>query len=266
MNELRIADLEKKDITTWDFARIKGELESALAIYDNAVYTDATIKSAKDDKATLAKAKKLVEDRRKEFKETCLAPYAAVEPQIKELVAMIEEKRVQIDEVVKDYTERQKQAKERLVRACYDKNAKGLGIYANVLYGRILDPRWLNKTTKREKYQEEMLAAINKAEQDIKKIQDMESPFVDVLIDVYAATLSVDEVKSKHEELMQAMRKAGLEQVKQVLNVEKKEDEKRVAAKDENSTTVRFFTDKSTLGQILNFAKFIGADYEICGE
>lgn len=72
MNELQIIDLEQKDITMWDFARIKSELESALAIYKTSVYTDETIKSAKDDKATLAKAKKLVEDRCKEFKETMI--------------------------------------------------------------------------------------------------------------------------------------------------------------------------------------------------
>ena len=265
MNELQIVDLEQKDITTWDFARIKSELESALAIYKTSVYTDETIKSAKDDKATLAKAKKLVEDRRKEFKERCLAPYSAIEPQIKELVSMIEEQRVHIDEVVKDYTERQKQAKEEEVRAYYDKKAKGLGKYADALYGKILDPKWLNKTTAKAKYQEEMLVAINKSESDIKEIQAMKSPFTDVLIEVYVATMSIDEAKSKHEELMQAMSKAGLDQAKQVLVQEKKEEEKPVVVDEENGTTVKFFANKSKLDQILDFAKAIGANYEICG-
>ena len=69
MNDLQIVALEQMDITTWDFERIKANLESALTVYQNTVYTDETIKSAKDDKATLAKAKKLVEDRRKAYKE-----------------------------------------------------------------------------------------------------------------------------------------------------------------------------------------------------
>ena len=265
MNELQIVDLEQKDITTWDFDSIKRKLESALATYKTTVYTDETIKSAKDDKAKLAKAKKLVEDRRKEFKERCLAPYSALEPQIKELVSMIEEQRVQIDEVVKDYTERQKQAKEEEVREYYDKKAKGLGKYADALYKKILDQKWLNKTTKKKEYQEEMLVAINKSESDIKEIQAMKSPFTDVLIEVYVATLSVDEAKSKHEELIQAMSKAGLDQAKQVLVQEKKEEEKPVVIDEENGTTVRFFVNKSKMDQILDFAKAIGANYEICG-
>ncbi len=265
MNELQIIDLEQKDITMWDFARIKSELESALAIYKTSVYTDETIKSAKDDKATLAKAKKLVEDRRKEFKERCLAPYSAIEPQIKELVSMIEEQRVQIDEVVKNHTERQKQAKEEEIRAYYDKKAKGLGKYADALYGKILDLKWLNKTISKGKYQEEMLAAINKSESDIKEIQAMKSPFEDEMMNVYITTLSTDEAKSKHEELMQAMSKAGIDQANQVLIQEKKEEEKPVVVDEENGTTVRFFANKSKLDQILDFARAIGANYEICG-
>ena len=108
MNELQIVALEQNDITTWNFEQIKDNLESALAVYENTVYTDETIKSAKDDKATLAKAKKLIEDRRKAYKEQCLAPYTAIAPKIKELVFMIEEQRLLIDDVVKDYTDRQR--------------------------------------------------------------------------------------------------------------------------------------------------------------
>ena len=99
MNDLQVISIENNDISTWDFAKVKSELESALAIYRTSVYTDETIKAAKDDKAALAKAKKIVESRRKEFKEKCLAPYSSIEPQIKELVSMIEEQRQQIDGV-----------------------------------------------------------------------------------------------------------------------------------------------------------------------
>ena len=259
MNELQIIDMENKDLTTWNFAKIKRELESALEIYKSSVYTDE--KSAKEDKAKLGKAKKLLEDRRKEFKEKCLEPYAAIEPQIKELVDMIEEQKQQIDEVVKDYTELQKREKESEIRAYYDKKSKGLGKYANALYGRILDPKWLNKTATKAKYQEEMLVAINKSESDIKEIQAIRSPFADVLMEVYAATLSLDEVKSKHEELMQAMSRAGLDQAKQVLVQEIKEEKKPVVVDEANGITVRFLTNKSKLDQVLDFAKAIGAHH-----
>ena len=63
MNELSIVGLENTEITSWDFEKIKTELSQALSVYKNMVYTDESIKSAKDDKSVLAKAKKMVEDR-----------------------------------------------------------------------------------------------------------------------------------------------------------------------------------------------------------
>lgn len=139
MNELQIIDLEQTDITTWNFAGLKEELSRALSVYKTTVYTDETIKMAKEDKAKLAKAKKIVEDQRKAYKAKCLAPYEVLEPQIKEIVGMIEEQRVAIDDVVKDFTERQKAEKEEIVRKYYEKKAFVLGDLATPLFEKILD-------------------------------------------------------------------------------------------------------------------------------
>ena len=49
MNELQLIPLEQNDISSWDFQQIKTELENALSVYKNSVYTDETIKSAKED-------------------------------------------------------------------------------------------------------------------------------------------------------------------------------------------------------------------------
>ena len=88
MNELLVGKLEQVDITNWDFEQLKGELQKILSDYKGLVYTDDSIKTAKDDKARLAKAKKAIEDKRKAYKEKCLAPYNAIEPQIKEIVGI----------------------------------------------------------------------------------------------------------------------------------------------------------------------------------
>ena len=212
MNDLQIVNLEQMDVAMWNFEQLKGELSKALSLYETMVYTDETIKTAKNNKATLAKAKKLIEEKRKEYKAKCLAPYEALEPQIKELVLMIEEQRVMIDDVVKDYTERQKQEKEAEVRTYYNKKAFVLGELADALYGKILNPKWLNVSTSKSKYQEEMQTAINQALQDIRDIKAMESPFVATLLEKYVDTLSIEEVKAKQEELITVTKKAGFSQ------------------------------------------------------
>lgn len=265
MNDLQIIALEQNDITTWDFDRIKANLESALSVYQNTVYTDETIKSAKDDKATLAKAKKLVEDRRKAYKEQCLAPYTAIEPRIKELVTMIEDQRLLIDGVVKDYTDRQKQEKEKEVRAYYDRKAAPLGDLSSKLFEKLLDPKWLNASTKRAKYEEEVQLAINNAARDILSIRAMDSPFVDTLLETYVRTLSMEEVQRQSEELQKAHEKAGFSEqpVAASHTTEPVAAVNAPAANKEKGTLLRVYATQNQLSQIMDFMKAIGVQFDV---
>lgn len=260
MEELQLVSLEQTDITAWNFEALKEELSRALSVYKTTVYTDDTIKLAKDDKAKLAKAKKLVEDQRKAFKAKCMEPYDALEPQIKELVSMIEEQRVAIDEVVKNYTERQKAEKEAEVRAYYDKKAHVLGDLAAPLYEKILDQKWLTASSGK-KYQEEMQIKINDVLTDVRLLMAMESPFVDTVIEKYVATLSVDEAKAKHEELVTAASKAGLGQ--QASSPVAPEPVKETVIDAENGTLVKLYGNKSQITQVMDFAKALGVKLTI---
>ena len=265
MSELQIVTLEQTDITTWNFAQLKEELGKALSVYKNAVYTDETIKMAKDDKAKLAKAKKIVEDQRKAYKAKCLEPYEALEPQIKEIVGMIEEQRIAIDDVVKDFTERQKAEKEEAVRKYYDKKAFVLGDLAAPLFDRILDPKWLNASASKVKVEEGIQIAINNALNDINAIKAMESPFVDTLLEKYVATLSVDDAKAKHTELAEAAAKAGMSQQAEnviVQQVNTQPAERPIASTSEG-TVMKIYASQSQLNQVLDFMRAIGVDYEM---
>ena len=263
MNDLQIVNLEQTDITAWDFAQIKEELAQTLSQYQSIVYTDDTIKSAKNDKATLAKAKKLVEDQRKAYKAKCLAPYEALEPQIKELVSMIEEQRVLIDDVVKDYTERQKQEKEVEVKKYYDKKAFVLESLAEPLYAKILDAKWLNASTSRAKYEEEVQVAVNNALNDINVIKNMSSPYVDTLLEKYTETLSLDDVKAKVEELETAASKAGLTQSVTVATSIVQEAKPEIKGNETEGVSVKIYANVSQMRQICDFMKAIGVNYEM---
>ena len=100
MNDLQVINLENTDISRWDFERIRSELQRNLDLYTGIVYDDASIKEAKNDRSTLNKTKKIIEDARKAYKARCLAPYEALEPKIKELVVMIERQRLLIDDTL----------------------------------------------------------------------------------------------------------------------------------------------------------------------
>jgi hypothetical protein len=58
MEELQIVNLENTDISKWNFEQIRSQLEKGLSNYKGVVYTDDSIKTAKEDRSELNRAKK----------------------------------------------------------------------------------------------------------------------------------------------------------------------------------------------------------------
>ena len=267
MNDLQIVNLENTDITVWDFPSIKAELQRHLDAYAGLVYTDDTIKEAKNDRAALNKVKKAIDEARKAYKARCLAPYEAMESQIKELLDLVEGQRTLIDDTVKDYENRQKEAKEQEVRKYYDRKAAVLGTYAAPLYEKLFDKKWTNASTAKAKYEESVLVAINGAAADIAAIKAMNSPFVETLIVIYTDTLSMDQVKAKQAELDEAAKKASLTTVKAAtaaagVQAPVPAAKEQAPANAEEGMAVKIYASQNQMNQIIDFMKAIGVRYE----
>ena len=262
MNELQIVKLENTDITQWDFSTLRAELQSRLDYYASLVYTDANIKDAKGDRADLNKVKKAIEDARKAFKAKCLEPYNALEPQIKELVEMVEEQRLLIDSTVKDYEQRKKDEKEKTVKEYYNRKAVVLGTLAEPLYPKLFDKKWVAASAPKAKYEEGILTAINAAAADIEKIRATASPFIDTLLDVYVHTLSLEQVMAKKDELEQAAQRASIS-----FTPAPESTLPAPAAVPEIQTddgiSMKIYATKYQLEQLTDFMKAIGVRYEI---
>ena len=266
MQELQIVSLENTDIVGWDFEQIKSQLEQRLEYYKNLVYTEDDIKSAKNDRSDLNKAKTVIENARKAYKAKCMEPYEALEPKIKELVGMIEVQRHLIDDTVKSFEDKKKKEKEVEIRSYYDKKSFVLGEYADRLYDKLLDPKWLNASTAKGKYEEGIQIAINNALNDINSIKAMNSPFVDTLIDVYIDTFSMERVETKNAELTEAHSKAKFVETP-VSESEQTAGEIRNLVSQtlstDGSNMIKVYATKSQLVQITDFMKAIGVTYEI---
>lgn len=267
MNELQVIKLDKIDITAWDFPSLKAELQAYLSEYAGLVYTDETIKDAKKERTTLNRAKKVVEDARKAYKERCLEPYEAIEPQIKELTGLIEERRQQIDETVKEYEGRQKEAKEKEVREYFERVAGSLGPDADRIWQKVFDPKWTNASTSAAKYRDEIQIAVASAARDLEGIKGLDSPFGDTLREVYLETRSMDAVLQKNEELKEAVGKAGLTTAADAsarpIFVPAAAPSEIPVADETEGTLVRIHASRARLNQICDFMKAIGVTYEI---
>ena len=69
----------------WNSEEIKGRVREMMESYKGVVYTEDTMKAAKDDRAALNKLKKAIEDRRKEVKRRCMEPYEQFEKEVKDM-------------------------------------------------------------------------------------------------------------------------------------------------------------------------------------
>ena len=266
MGELQIINLENTDVVGWDFDMLKMQLSQKLEYYKNLVYTEDDIKSAKNDRSDLNKAKKIIEDARKKYKSKCLEPYEALEPRIKELVSMIEDQRTLIDETVKAYEDKKKNEKENAIRAYYDKKSFELGEYADKLFTKLLDSKWLNASTNKNTYEEGILIAINKAINDINNIKALNSPFFDTLMNEYISTLSMESVEYKNNELIEASNKAGLTEKSDINDISPEKIVNYNNNQNSNGngeTILKIQASDSQMNQILDFMKVIGVSYEI---
>ena len=267
MNELKVMKLDNTDISTWDFPSLKAELQAYLSEYEGLVYTDEAIKDAKKDRATLKKAKDVIESAKKAYRARCLEPYDAVLPQITELVELIEGRRKKIDETVKAYENTLREAKEKDIREYYDRVSGNLGPNAEKIYAKIFDPKWTNATTSTGKYREAIQNVVASTARDLRKIEELSSPYEESLREVYIDTLSMDAVLKKKEELETAARKAGLTSMvksnSEALSAQVMDTSEKAAVDEADGTLVRIHASQARLDQIFDFMGAIGVTYEI---
>ena len=74
----------------WNYDELKVNLTTALADYQNRVYTEDTIAEAKEDSAKLNKLKKAISDERISRKKEYMKPFETFEDQAKELCELID--------------------------------------------------------------------------------------------------------------------------------------------------------------------------------
>lgn len=260
MPDFELSIIQETHVSQWDYAEIKRAFSAALETYRNNVYTDEA--SAKADKSELNKIKKIIDDKRKEYKAHCLAPYEAVEPELKELINMIEKQRTEIDLSVKNFEEQHKIEKEAAVREYYNTKSAVLGELAEPLYKKLFSSKWLNASTTRKKYEEEIQLAISAAANDIAEIKSLHSPYIDSLLDSYATGLSLEDCIRKNEEFIAANNKAGISHTDSTPQAVVKHEIADNAG-NTDGVTVKLCGSKSQLEQAFDFMKAIGVDYTI---
>ena len=150
---------------------LKAWLSEKLTQYNEIVVTPETIKAAKDDKAKLTKLRAALEERRKEVKRQCMAPYEDFERKYKELLALIDEPIGKIDTQIKALDEQEQQEKYNRVKdyfGCCMTSSLDVPIAVN--FDRILNPKWKNKTMKEDALEKEIWDTLCRIKADVEEL------------------------------------------------------------------------------------------------
>lgn len=136
----------------WNHEEIKRELAEKMSYYTDLVYTDDQISAAKKDRATLRKFVKALDDKRKDIKNQCLAPYMEFERQLQDIIALVNEPITMIDTQIKAVEdERRAQKRAKLVEYW-----RTVELPFTVEFERIERTKWSNATVSIDTAKKEM--------------------------------------------------------------------------------------------------------------
>lgn len=210
----------------WNFDDLKAQIAPKLDYYNNLVVTEDSIKAAKADKAKLNQLVKAIEDKRKEIKRTCLAPYEKFEVQCKELVGMVQAPIAAIDMQIKAFDDARKEDKYHQLRQTFEDYVTDQELRAFIRFDDILNPKWSNVSQRTEALKLEITDQVDriKADLDALRTQYEDKPYLSAIVSEYQKQYNLTRTMQYAETLRQReaaenKRKAQLESAQRIQNV-----------------------------------------------
>lgn len=194
----------------FNFDELKTELTQRLEKYQNLIFTEDTVKEAKETKAGLNKFKEAIETRRKEIKKLCLKPYDEFENKVKELTKLIDEPINTINSQIQTFEEKRITQKIEEIKEIYNGIFEG---YTDIIpFEKVFIEQWKNATFKLTKIRVELQAMFDQITGELKTINEMNLPenialqVKDVYLRSFNFAQAIQE-KTRLEELQKKLQK-----------------------------------------------------------
>ena len=217
----------------WNKEELLAAVRSKVASYEGIVYTEETVKSAKNDRAELNNLVKAIDERRKKVKEVINQPYAEFEKELKEITDLIKKQSAEIDEQVKAFETAEKEEKKAKIMEAYK---KAIGNLAEILpFSKVFDQRYLNKTCKLESAITDVQKKIEQVKTDLETIESVCGKYKLNAKDVYVRTLDLSKAMAEERRKAEEARKAEAERIRKEeeqkeIERQRKAEEERIAA------------------------------------
>ena len=183
----------------WNFEELKSEIIAVSQEYETSVYTDETMKNAKSDRAKLRKFVDAMKSERTAIRKKLLEPDVLFGAQIAELTGIVERAIDNIDTQVKDYEQRQRDAKTAKIREFYEENIYDLAEY--LPFERLFRPEWANVSTTMKSVKESILDTIQKVAEGLAILNEVESPYAGDMKKVFLRTYDIGAAMTERNRL-----------------------------------------------------------------
>lgn len=200
----------------WNFEELNKQLDVELKRFDGLVITEYEIKTGKAMRASLNNLAKAIEAKRREVKKEFCAPYDEFESQTKVLTQKISRVSLGIDAQIKDFEEKEKQAKKQEIVDYFDTLNFRL-----IPLEKLWENSWLNKTCSEKSWKEQLSGKIEKIKVDLAIIGQMEAEDKETLKAMYLDCLDVSTAKRRYDD--QIERKRKLEEARKTAELQRKE-------------------------------------------
>lgn len=180
----------------YDFTELKQKVKEISSIYELTEYSDDVdkkIKEMKADRATLNKAKELIDAERKKTKKMFLKPLEIFEEACNEIFTMFEEPRKNIDSKVKELENEKKKRRKKEIRDYYEIIADEIpDDFKEEFFNKIYSLKWENANATKKSYMEGIEGAIKDYKNAISIISGFDSFYKEKAMAIYKENLDLD--------------------------------------------------------------------------
>lgn len=205
-NELQLVITNKElgSLTT-NAKAIKERVKELLPTYKADNYDESNIDKAKSDKAMLNKTSKILNDERIKIEREFMKPFEEFKNEVKETCDLIKQASGEIDVIVKEVENREKETRKSKIEEIFNSNVNEL---KDVLFlEKIFDDKWLNKGNWKEdgtfKLEKDLIDRINVIRNDLLTIGELNSKYEVELKNDYLNHFQLGEVIRKNNDLIQ---------------------------------------------------------------
>ena len=181
-------------------AQLLERVKERLAFYSIDRYNGENIAAAKKDKAELNNAAQMLNAERIRIEKEFMKPIETFKATVSETVSLIKECSANIDVIVKEVEQKEKDNKKAIIIEYFESLHFSL-----VDFDMLFNPKWLNKTTKLKDIQDEIRGRIEKIEADLSvldRIGEAEAKqYYLSTLNLDAALAKADEIKANRERL-----------------------------------------------------------------